>query len=200
MTDRRVANLLPCVTLHDLMRWAAYFILAYLFVGMQVGLRGFLDFAGASPDLVLLAVIFIAINAPRDAALLGAFGLGLTQDLLTLQPLGLYALGYSLTAMFIVSTQEIVYREHPLTHFSLALVGGVIIGILLMLHTWIWPGLPGVTTATGERLPPLHSGLVSHLLSALFTACLSPFVLFILMRIKTVFAFQAGRKRLMIRR
>ena len=51
---------------------------------------------------------------------------GVMQDLLTQTPLGLYALSYGLVGMFVVSTQEVVYREHPLTHFSLALVGGLL--------------------------------------------------------------------------
>src|SRR3954468_22143704 len=102
------------------MRLPAYLILVYVTIGLQVGLGELLRVGGSKPDLVLLAVIFIAINAPRDAALLGAFGIGLAQDLLSLSPLGVYALAYSLVAMFTISTQELVYRAHPLTHFSLA--------------------------------------------------------------------------------
>ena len=73
------------------MRWITYFILAYVILGLQIGAGPFLRFQGASPNLVLLAVIFITMNAPRDAALLGAFSLGVMQDLLTAQPPGLFA-------------------------------------------------------------------------------------------------------------
>jgi len=177
------------------MRWIAYFILAYLFVGMHVGLRGFVGYAGAAPDIVLLAVVFIAINAPRDAALLGAFGLGLMQDLLSAQPLGLYAVGYSLTAMFVVSTQEIVYREHPLTHFSLGLIGGLFIALVMTVHGWFWPGQPSMMTETGDPIPAVRASFVTRLLSAFFTAMLAPLILFLLMRIKRLFAFEGGRKR-----
>src|SRR5690554_3436804 len=107
------------------MRWLTYFILAYVALGVQIGTSGFLRYQGAGPNFVLLAAIFIAINAPRDSALLGCFVLGAMQDLVTQQSLGLYAFSYGLVAMFVVSTQNLVYRAHPLTHFSLALVGGL---------------------------------------------------------------------------
>ncbi|HEY8665177.1 MAG TPA: rod shape-determining protein MreD, partial [Tepidisphaeraceae bacterium] len=119
------------------MRWLAYFILAYVAVGLQTGLSGFVDYHHNAPNFVLLAVIFIAINAPRDAALLGCFILGALQDLVTIRPLGLYALSYGLVAMFVISTQQIVYREHPLTHFSLALVGGLMTGFIILINDWV---------------------------------------------------------------
>jgi hypothetical protein len=106
------------------MRWLAYVILAYVAVALQIGLGPFLRYKGAQPNLVLLAAVFIALNAPRDAALLGCFCLGLLQDLLTQQPPGLFALSYGLTAMVAVSVHQVIYREHPLTHFSVALFGG----------------------------------------------------------------------------
>src|SRR5689334_580391 len=104
------------------MRWLAYFILAYVALGLQMGLAPYLTFRGAPPNLVLLAVIFIALNAPRDPALLGCFGLGLLQDLATGQQPGLYAFSYGIVAMLVVAVQQTVYRQHPLTHASLALV------------------------------------------------------------------------------
>ena len=54
-------------------------------------------------------------HAPRDAALLGAFGIGLVKDMTTLSPLGLYAIAYSLVGMFTISTQESPYRRRMLS-------------------------------------------------------------------------------------
>src|SRR5687767_10722339 len=121
------------------MRWAAYFILVYLAVGLQVGMGDFVRVgaSGARPDLVLLVVIFIAIHAPRDAALLGAFGIGLIKDVTTLSPLGLYAIAYSLVGMFTVSTQELVYRAHPVTHVVLGFAGSFLAGGVVLIHGWI---------------------------------------------------------------
>jgi rod shape-determining protein MreD len=163
------------------MRWLAYFILAYLTLGLQVGLRGQIDVGSASPNLVLLIVIFISINAPRDAALLGCFGLGVLQDLCTMQPLGVYAVSYGLIAMFTVSTQQVVYRGHPLTHFSLALVGSLMTSFIILLQGWI---------RGPERVP-----FLVLFYSSLYTAVLAPLVLGALQRIRRAFSFQSPRKR-----
>src|SRR3954453_7167871 len=133
------------------MRWVSYFILAYIAVGVQFALSGFVEIKGAAPNLVLLVVIFLAVNGGREPVLLGSFLLGLMQDLLTLHPMGTWAVTYSLVAMFVLSTQEIVYREHPLTHFSLALTGGILCGIVLTVHGWAYRLLhgPNATQAGG---------------------------------------------------
>ena len=102
------------------MRWLAYVILAYIAIAVQIGLGPYVRYRGAQPNLVLLAAVFIALNAPRDAALLGCFCMGVLQDLVTQQPPGLFALSYGLTAMVAVSVHQVVYREHPLTHFLVA--------------------------------------------------------------------------------
>jgi rod shape-determining protein MreD len=162
------------------MRWAAYLILAYVAVGLQIGTGEFLRVGGAKPDLVLLAVVFIAINAPRDVGLLGAFGIGLVMDLVTLSPLGLYALAYSLVGMFTVSTQELVYKAHPLTHFSLGFVGGLLTGAVVLIHGWIKGPVPSISELAG---------------SALYTALLAPLVLGGLNLVRKAFGFQRRRAR-----
>src|SRR5579864_4194436 len=108
-------------------------------LGLQIGLAPYLAYRGAAPNLVLLAVVFIAVHAPRDAALLGCFALGFCQDLLTVQQVGLLALSYGSVGMFIVSTQQVVYKEHPLTHFSLAMAAGLITASIVIVHGWIHP-------------------------------------------------------------
>ena len=163
------------------MRWLTYFILAYLAIGLQLGGGDYLSVAGARPNVVMLAVIFIAINAPREPALLGCVGIGLLQDLVTLQPLGLYAAAYGLVGMFVVSTQEIVYREHPFTHLSLAFVGCLLVSAVVLVHGLVRPprASPGALFAT-----------------AVYTAALAPLVLWGLQRTKRAFNFSAPRRRL----
>ena len=65
------------------MFWPAYYILAYLAVGLQIGVGPFVRVGGAVPNFVLMCVVFIAINAPREPALLGCFALGVMQDLVS---------------------------------------------------------------------------------------------------------------------
>lgn len=165
------------------MRWLPYFILAYLILGLQIGTSGYIELAGgaARPNFVLLAVIWIAINAPRDSSLLGCLGLGLIQDLTTARPLGTYALSYGLVAMFTVSTQQVVYRSHPLTHFSLALVGSFLASLVLLLQ--------GFTQ--GPRMSPMEL-----FYSALYTAILAPIVLGMLAYVRKLFSFQPSRRKM----
>jgi rod shape-determining protein MreD len=167
------------------MRWLSYFILAYFALGVQVGLRDFIHVREASPNFLLLVVVFLAMNAPREPALLGCFFLGLMQDLLTLHPLGTWAVSYALVAMFVLSVQEVVYPEHPLTHFSLALLGGILCGVVLTVH--------GVLYAVLHKEPRQAMGLLPFA-DALYTAVLAPVVLGVLQRMKTVFSFRRVRK------
>src|SRR5215212_2628538 len=63
----------------DEVRGISYVILAYVALGAQIGLSAFIRVGGAPPNLVLLAALFVALNAPKEPALLGCFGLGLIQ-------------------------------------------------------------------------------------------------------------------------
>jgi rod shape-determining protein MreD len=174
------------------MRLIPYILLAYVALGVQTGMGRFLEWNGARPNIVLLAVIFVAVNAPRDAATLGCFGMGVLQDLLSQQPLGLHAMAYGLLAMMIGNTQSSVYRGHPLTHVSLAVFGGLVTGVVLYLHSLIWS--PAPNSLTTAAVPATLGNL---LLGILYTAVLAPFVIGILQRIRRAFAFQQNRRQRM---
>jgi rod shape-determining protein MreD len=178
------------------MRWLAYFILAYVAIALQIGLGPFLRYKGAQPNLVLLAAVFIALNAPRDAALLGCFCMGLFQDLLTQQPPGLFALSYGLTAMLAVSVNQVVYREHPLTHFSVALVGGLLTMTVLLIHGLIHPAAARSVAPDGvTMLPAIRPAAGVEFVRAVYTAVLAPVVIGLLQRSRKVFAFQPQRRK-----
>ena len=171
------------------MRWLPYFILAYIALGLQVGLRGFIEVRGATPNLPLLLVVFMGINAARPPVLVASLLLGLMQDLFTQQPPGTWAIAYSLVGASVWSTQEIVYPKHPLTHFSLTLLGGILAGVVLTVHCWIYPLLHGREGGVGAAGT---AGL--YLASALYTAVLAPVVLGVLQRLRKAFAFAKRRK------
>jgi rod shape-determining protein MreD len=174
------------------MRWLAFFIFAYLVVGLQLGIGQYLSIKAAAPNLVLIAVMFVASNAPRDAGLLGAFLLGLFQDLLTLQPPGLFALSYGLTGLMVMNSRKNAYGDHPLTHFVLTLGGGLLTAAILYLHGKIRPASPpatdGLISTGGVALWPL-------LLSAFYTALLAPPLLWFVGKTKPLFGFRVSRAR-----
>jgi rod shape-determining protein MreD len=163
------------------MRTAAYLILAYIALGAQVGLAQFLSIGGAPPNLVLIAALFIALNAPKEAALLGCFGLGLMQDLLTQQSLGVFAFSYGLIGLLVMATQNLLFREHPLTHVILGFVGSLICMIILIIYDVRW-------FSSGDR-----TGAGKLLAMMLYTTILSPIVLYFLQRIRKSFGFQRRR-------
>ena len=186
------------------MRWVTYFILAYLALGVQVGLGDYASYQGATPNLVLLAALFIAINAPRDAALLGCFMMGLFHDLLTHQPPGLFALSYGLVGLLVAGSNQVVYREHPLTHFTFALVGGIIVAVIVLLHGWIhptgvaetrWVGGSGAVPATQVSVGAARPSAGLEFGRALYTAVLAPVVIGVLQRMKRAFGFQSAKRR-----
>jgi rod shape-determining protein MreD len=105
------------------------------------------------------------------------------QDLLTQQTLGIYALSYGLVAMFVISTQQLVYREHPLTHISITLSASIITAVVIVLH-----GL--------FRLEPEERVALTKLTySTLYTTALSPIILGVLQKLRKAFGFQTKRLR-----
>jgi rod shape-determining protein MreD len=175
------------------MRWSIYFILAYITLGLQTGIARAMQVNGAGPNLVLLSVVFIAMNAPRDAALLGGFVLGALQDVTTQGTMGLYAFGCGLVAMFVSGARGLSRREHPATQFSLALGGGLMLAVVLTIHGWIRPA--GIaTTEAGVKLPAVRVAALPLFYSAIYTAILAPIVLGLLQRMKRIFRFTAGRQ------
>src|SRR5438045_9109129 len=121
------------------MRWISYFILSYLIIAVQMAMAGYLRWGQASPNLVLPAAVFIAINARREHALIGAFGLGFLQDLFTQHPLGLYAFAYGLVGLFVGGTQPAVDRDDPLTHLFITLLASVLAGFGVLFSNWPYP-------------------------------------------------------------
>ncbi len=176
------------------MRLVPYLILAYLAIGLQIGLGSLLAFSGSAPNFVLLAVIYIALQAPREAALLGCFGLGLMHDLVSQQPLGLFALAYGLTGLLIVGSQSSLQRDNPLAHVLVALVSGIVVTLVILLNQRFAPGKPPpVTGPEGDPLPPLRIGLGVLLGGVLWTTVLAPVVLWPLNKLRKRFAFDHTR-------
>lgn len=175
------------------MRWLPYFILAYVILGVQLGVGDYISYNGAAPNFILLAVVFVAIHAPRDAALLGAFSIGVLQDLLSAQPLGLYALSYGLVGLVITGAQHVVYREHPLAHFGLTLLGGVMTACVLALHGWLRPPSPAVAL-DHVTLPAVRAAVGPPFVSAVYTALLAPGVLWVLNQFRPFFGFHARQR------
>jgi rod shape-determining protein MreD len=160
------------------MRLIAFLILAYLMLGLHIGLSGHWAVRGAAPNLGLLAAVFIALHASRHAALLGALTLGLLQDLATQQPLGIYALSYALMALLAIQVTGAVLRNSIVIQAGLTLIGGLIVTVVVLLR-----GL----------VHGLEASIGTLLLTAAYTTMLAVPILWILARLKRPFAFNPRR-------
>jgi rod shape-determining protein MreD len=181
------------------MRWISFFILGYLSVGLQSGIAHAVDWNGSGPNLVLIAMVFIAMNAPRDVALLGSLTLGFMQDLSSQDTMGLYAFSYGMAAMFVITTKQAISRQHVLSHFSLTLSAGIMTAVIFGIHGWIHPPGPAAISADGDPLPPVHLAFLPLFYTAIYSAILGIFILSIMQRIRGFFRFQPNRTRMAAR-
>ena len=161
------------------MRPLPFFVLAYLALGLQMGLGGVAQLGGGPLNVVLIAVAFIAINARQNAAVGGCFALGLLHDLVGSGPLGGYALAYTLVAFLMAGTDRALNVEHAWTHFAVVFLGGIVTAVVLWLQghfarygiaTPLWPNVAG----------------------AFYTAVLGIFVLRWLTRLRKRFRFKSS--------
>jgi len=163
------------------MRWFPVFVLAYVAIGIQAGIAGEVRIHGFGPNLGLLVIVFVALGAPREQALLACVLIGAMQDLATQQAPGLYALSYGLIGWLIVGLQNVVYRQHPLTHATLVLLGGIVAALVLWIHGRILPRLP-------------HASISSLLGTAIYTAILAVPALWALQRSRRAFGMSSQRR------
>lgn len=159
------------------MRWLPFILLAYVMLGLQIGLGG-LPRAGAV-NFVLIAAVFLSLNATRAAAVPACFGLGLLQDLAGIGPIGTFALTYSIVALLVAGTDRALSAEHPLTHFLITLAGGVVTAMVIWLH--------GNLARHGVPMP-IGPGLVS----AFYSAVVAMPALWALNRMRRRFRFRRG--------
>jgi rod shape-determining protein MreD len=166
------------------MRWLSCFILIYLAMALQMALAGFMIFRGFAPDLLLSPMIFLVMNSRRGESLISGLLVGLAHDLISQRPFGIYALAYAISAMLIVAIQPAVYRDHPLTHFFIALMVASFTGIFLWFNDWIYPLFHQLSQSA-------QPSIWTVLGSAFYTAITAPFILGLLTRIRFVFGFRA---------
>ncbi len=176
------------------MRWLAFFILAYLMLGIQLGLGSYVSFRGVSPDLLLLVVVFVSLNARREEAMLGSFLLGAVQDLMSLQPVGLFAFSYGLVALLVCWLAESVKRTHPLTHLSLTLFGATLMGMILIVHDYFRPIGPP-SSAGGTVVHAIRMGPRIALVWVIYTTLLAPIVIGLLQLASGLFVFESNHRR-----
>ena len=161
------------------MRWVGFGIFAYLFVMIQMTLGNILildrlAMGPVGPDFMVIFALFIAFNA-RDVidAMIAGWVLGILIDLTTCgggSCVGPMAILFSLMSWVVFSVREGLYSERALTQMIVA-------GIFCIITHGLWitiQSLVAFDLSWGEY----GSLLLQVLLSAVYTAVLTPMVYF----------------------
>ena len=164
------------------MRWLPFVILSYLFVCAQFALGGASRWGEATPDVVLLLVVFVGLHAPQRTALAAAFVAGLMHDVIAGHGLGTYVVGYVLVVALAAQLRDVMYADHAVTHVAVTFVGGAALAAYLELRH----GLRGYFFADD---PPI--AFWRRVLGALASAALAVPVIWVLRRMRRAFAFSS---------
>lgn len=109
------------------MRWLSFILFVGLMLTLQsVGSPG-VALLGVRPDWLLVIVVFFALHAPPRDALLSAWVLGMSADLLSIERLGLIAFSYTCVAAVLVTFREFLFCRRWLTQIIVTLAAGVFV-------------------------------------------------------------------------
>ena len=116
------------------MRWITFVIAGYLFVCAQFALGGLLRWGEATPNLVLVLLVFVALHARTRAALVAGFVAGLMHDVVAGHGLGTFALAYPLVVAVAVQLRDVLSTEHAVTHALVTLLLGTLVAASLVVR------------------------------------------------------------------
>lgn len=113
------------------------FLLGLLLVTLlQTTVASNLAVAGIRPDLYLLFLFFLSLQAPPEAATAMGFFLGLYQDAFSGAPFGLHGFALSVVGFALSRVAEEIDASRPLPRLVLLAASGLAVGALshLVLH------------------------------------------------------------------
>jgi cell shape-determining protein MreD len=125
------------------MNWIVFGIVAWVFLGMESGLREALQVGqlNIAPSFVLILIVFVSLWAKPIHALWAAVLLGCALDMLNLLPtesgetiamLGPWALGCMVASYTVLNFRVMMFRRNPLTIAFLCAVSGAIASVVAL--------------------------------------------------------------------
>jgi rod shape-determining protein MreD len=119
------------------LNWILVLVIAYLLCLMQTGMTSWLRWWGeASPNLLLVLLIFLGLHAPLHTLAMASVVLGVAYDLTHSTPFGFGTISFALIGLSMVQLRQMVFREHPISHATLGLVCGVMLAVILVVLQW----------------------------------------------------------------
>jgi hypothetical protein len=170
------------------MNWVVFGLLAWVFLGLEKGLRDALTLGttGVAPSFVFILLALVAMLAPRGAVFWAAIALGLGMDLIFEIPRqnsgagvyipGPHALAYAVACQLILALRPLMIRRNPLTMGFLALAGSLVAGITLVALLTIRAklGAPIVWDGKHQLLAALGSAVYTGVLGTGLALLLFP--------------------------
>ena len=168
------------------MRWVVAIILAYLAAVLQSTVVRYISLGGVGPDLfVILAVVYL-LRAKRDDALIVSWVIGLTKDLSSSGPMGLYAIAFGVMAVVVVRLRELVLAEQVSTQVIVTFAAVLMTEWMALLLAWVF--------GAAERF--LWREFFWHFFFvAVYSAVLAPPVHWLARRGRSVLGFPSVRRR-----
>jgi rod shape-determining protein MreD len=133
---------------------------------LQSTVLRFVEIAGTAPDLVLIALVFLANKNGRMTGQIAGFVGGVTLDVMGLAPLGFYALIFTLLGAIFGATRGKMFVDPIFIPVLLAVVTMVLKALLALLIAALF----GVSAVSGRVFT------TSYLLEIVYTGLLGPVV------------------------
>lgn len=129
------------------MNWLIFALASYLFLVLQTSLGSLLTIDHASPDFMLILLVFVGLCAPSRVLAWTALIIGLLVDLqpgpLAVPIIGPAVLGYLAGAYVLVQLRGLVFRESVITFAALVLIVGIAVQLVMVaiytLRGFPWP-------------------------------------------------------------
>ena len=187
------------------MNWMAFFVIAWIALGLDTGLRSTLELGntGISPSFMMCFAVFVAMNATTGTALWSCMILGLLVDLATtlsykpdgaITVLGPHAVGYVLAGQLVLTLRVWMLRRNPLSFAVLCcmafLVANVVVVFLYTMRSFMGDGL--MWNASEE--------VAARVGSSIYTALVGVLVVIALMPLTGLLGFGGQPKRFSLRR
>lgn len=189
------------------MRWAVFCLFVLIMLALELGLKvllGIPDAQGVTPSFLLILAVFVAMSAPRQAAVWAALVAGLVVDLtqpvrtnpplaidggvVDLALLGPVGLGYLAGALVTFELRGLVFRDSTIAFAALVFTAGLFVQLvvvgLITLRGLAWvPGEPIVAWSAADQL-------VQRFFQLLYTAVLAVPIGFVLLRFDAFWGFK----------
>lgn len=183
------------------MRWLTFGIAAWVFFGLELGLRGALELGnvGVAPSFALALLAFVAMWASGAHVVWAGVAIGALIDLTTAWPLaggggavtllGPYAVGCACGAYAGLQLRALMIRSHPLAMGALALLVCLIVHAVVSAFITVRSFYPSPVEFEAGR------ELFARGFSSLYTAGLAVIVGPVLGVMGPAFGFQMSRRR-----